>query len=122
MFQLQRKTGAYIGVVIILLGFLYATLPYTIYRGWGWPNVIAWVINLVPWFNVQPSVLYQWEVKLLAHSFDIALVAFLIILGLLIHSMFSNQEDDKPKKTKDIGDINRETREYMKKLKKRGRK
>ncbi len=119
--QITNRTKKYVGIAIVLFALLYATLPFTIYRGWGYPDMIAWVINRIPFVhaNLTPAMLYQWEAKALAHTFDVLLVIFLIVLGLIIHSIFSKKEEETQNSNiVNIGKVNQEIRSKLNKIKK----
>lgn len=91
------KTKKYFGPAIIIYGLLLALLEFTQYRGWGWPNMVAPVLNLLPFVDTNATNLYRVEEKVLAHTFDVLLGIFLIVVGLMIRSMIHGGKTDNHK-------------------------
>ena len=80
-----------------IIALLYATLQYTIYRGWG---VVEWIVRfgnfVFPKFNWDIQEAYKLQAKVLAHTFDVALAIFIIVVVFLIIELFKNQKDESP--------------------------
>lgn len=120
----SSKTIKYFGWAILILGLAIAFLPYTQYRGWGWPQLISQIVCVLSLGHIyiDPNALYAIEAKVLAHTADLLFFLAVVFIGLVIHSIFFGKDipnSGRKQSNEDIGIINKKIRLHFEKLRKR---
>jgi hypothetical protein len=119
----SSKTIKYLGLAILVLGLALAFLPYTGNRGWGWPEVITWVVSTLSLghTHLEPNILYAVEAKVLAHTADLLFGLFVVFIGMIIYHIFWGKDpsDIDERYRNDAGKINREIRTHLEKIRRK---
>lgn len=73
-------------------------------------------------FTIDPSVLYGWEAKVLAHTADVLGFLLVVFIVLFLWNLFFAKpscEDKSKKQPTDVGSINKEIRERLERIRAR---